>query len=550
LPPPAQLPRGFSPEGLAFSFLAAIATVMAAGYALDLAGLPMRSPVLAIVFAGALAVSGWRFSRDSTTSVESALVAGFIGAILVASGYMLWLAAPSLLPVTTGPDVVHHLQLIHLIQRTDRLAHDPSLQPYLLEMMNYTPGSHILAAAIGDWARVDALRVVQPIAAVLTGVKAGLVYLIAVRVSTPLRTAGVAALAAPVLAFVPAVYTLGSSFHFFFYAQVVSEAFAIGMLLAIVWWRRNRGRSPLAAFAACAVGVFLSWPVWLGPGVGVLIASLLLARVAWSERVTAATIALAPVTLVAAVHTLIHAEGGRILTASGAVTAPSLEVFGLVFLILAAIGVVLVGLRVRAAVPVVLFLLAALGQAAVLAVMAIRAGSTSFYLPFKMMYLVVFPAAILGAVALVWFADLIAARVRRMRMAAALAPVVVALMLAAGRVPPGKGRSPINEPSYAVGLWARDHVPPGCVDYFSSHWLTGYWLHLDVFGNPRDSVRMRAESFEFRDSVGKWIEGRGLPYAFVENLSDIPRELRSEMLPLHTVGSAALVRNARPSDCR
>ena len=75
--------------------------------------------------------------------------------------------------------------------------------------------------------------------------------------------------------------------------------------------------------------------------------------------------------------------------------------------------------------------------------------------------------------------------------------------------------------------------------------MTGYWLHLDVFGNPRDSDRMRAESFEFRDSVGKWLQGRGLPYGFVENLPDIPRELRPDMIPVHTVGPTALVRNAR-----
>jgi hypothetical protein len=59
--------------------------------------------------------------------------------IASAAGYLFWLASPSLLPVTDGPDVVHHLQLIHLIQRTHRLAHDPALAPYLLEMTSYTP---------------------------------------------------------------------------------------------------------------------------------------------------------------------------------------------------------------------------------------------------------------------------------------------------------------------------------------------------------------------------------------------------------------------------
>ena len=89
-------------------------------------------------------------------------------------------------------------------------------------------------------------------------------------------------------------------------------------------------------------------------------------------------------------------------------------------------------------------------------------------------------------------------------------------------------------------------MPPGCVDYFSRHWLTGYWLHLDVLGNPRLSDRIRAETFEFPDAVGKWIQGKGLPYAIVEDLAAIPRDARVDMIPLREFGAAALVRNARP----
>jgi len=187
--------------------------------------------------------------------------------------------------------------------------------------------------------------------------------------------------------------------------------------------------------------------------------------------------------------------------------------------------------------------------AAVLAVLTVRTGATGFYLPFKMMYLVVFPCAVLAAVALGWTVHAVAGRVPRLGRAVAVVPVVLALSFAAPRVPRVRQKSPINEPAYAAGLWAREHLPPACIDYFSKHWLTGYWMHLDVLGNPRASARMRAESFEFHDSAAKWLQGRGLPYGFVENLADIPRELRPEMVPVHTVGSAALVRNLRSAGC-
>ena len=151
--------------------------------------------------------------------------------------------------------------------------------------------------------------------------------------------------------------------------------------------------------------------------------------------------------------------------------------------------------RVRGGLPVVVFLAVALAQSLALAQLAMRPGATSLYLPFKMMYLAVFPGAVLGALVLIWFTDAAATDSQDARFR--------------GSGPRGRRRcarrrpraaraaeSPINAPSYAVGLWARANVPPACVDYFSTHWLTGYWLHLDVFGNPRDSDRMHAESFE------------------------------------------------------
>jgi hypothetical protein len=67
-----------------------------------------------------------------------------------------------------------------------------------------------------------------------------------------------------------------------------------------------------------------------------------------------------------------------------------------------------------------------------------------------------------------------------------------------------------------------------------------------VLGNPRLSDRMRAESFEFHDSVSKWIQGRGLPYAIVEDFAAVPRDARVDMIPLRRFGLAAVVRNARP----
>jgi hypothetical protein len=202
-------------------------------------------------------------------------------------------------------------------------------------------------------------------------------------------------------------------------------------------------------------------------------------------------------------------------------------------------------LRVRSVLPVAIFLAAVLLQASALAGLAVRAGTRGFYLPFKMMYLAVLPAAVLGGVALVVMAEYLSVRVPRVRAATVLLPLVVAVLLVAGRVPLVRQKAPMTLSAYRVGVWARDHARPDCVDYFTAHWLTGYWLHLDVLGNPRESDRMRVETFEFRDTVGKWLEGRGLQYGIVEDLDAIPHELRPDLAVQQSFPPFTFVRNLR-----
>ena len=45
---------------------------------------------------------------------------------------------------------------------------------------------------------------------------------------------------------------------------------------------------------------------------------------------------------------------------------------------------------------------------------------------------------------------------------------------------------------------------------------------------------MRVETFDFPDVVGKWIQGKGLPYAIVEDLDAVPRDARADMVTLRT----------------
>ena len=552
--------RRITPESFVAAFVVPASAVMAAGYVLDAIGLSMFPLLLAGVGMCA-AVAAFLVVREPSPAPAGSL-AGLGLVVAAALAYLVWLAWPSLLPVTDGPDVVHHLQLIHFIERTHRLVHDPGLRPYFGEMIEYTPGSHIAAAMTAEWLRVDPVRVLFAVTAAFAAVKAGVVYALALRAIGGVRGAALMALAAPVLLLVPSGYVLGAFFKFYFYAQVVSETFAMAMLLGVIGWMRTRERPCLWLASASGVGVVLSWPVWIVPaGVAVAAAIALSADVrreddapgavaparasrpallAWRARASAAAVVLGPCVAFAAWHAAAHPSGASILRSSGDVLRPSVAALGAGFVALAAAGFLL-GAASRLARPVAVLLAAAVLVAVALA----PAAAPGYYLPFKMVYLAVLPAAVLGAFALArpaaWMAS-----VPRIGVAAPIVPLVVAIVLSAGRYPLKRPSSPMTEPSLAAGLWARGTLPAACVDYFSRHWLTGYWLHLDVLGNARDSDRMRAETFEFHDTASRWIEGRGLPYAIVEDLSAIPHEARADMIPLREFPPAAVVKNSRP----
>jgi hypothetical protein len=327
---------------------------------------------------------------------------------------------------------------------------------------------------------------------------------------------------------------------------VVSEAFAIGMLVALVEWAESRASRHLAAAAWCGAGVVLCWPVWIVPCAAAVAVAALAAPIGWRQRAAAMAWMLGPAVTLASVHQLTHRGAASIVTSSGAVTAPSIAVFGAGFLVIAGAGAA-TAVREPAARIVLAFLAATLATAVALAALA---RFQSFYLPFKMLYLAVLPAAVLGALAMARLAGAISGRWPRARRLAVCAPLAVAALLVRGRAPVRPLHASLSIPAREVGLWARDRVPPACVDYFSRYWLTGYWLHLDVLGNPRLSDRMRAETFDFPDVAAKWIEGRGLPYAIVEDMTAIPHEIRPDMVTLYQNGSFVVVRNLRPAACR
>jgi hypothetical protein len=294
------------------SLTTALVAAVVASYLLDRLGVVIAPwPVLLVSLACGAATFGGRprplARHASGAALDLAGLAGIVLAVLTALG---WLAWPDLLPVGGGSDLTHHLQLIDFIERQGRLAHDAADAVLVGNMINYTPGSHLLAAMAGAWAGSDGLHAVYPVVAFSVALKAGLVFLIVLRMLR--RDAGAGrhlsdavrmaiATGSVCLLFLPYDYFIGSFSRFSFFAQVVSEMCAVAMWLALVLWDERPSPRAAALFGMAGVGVFLTWPVWIGPPILVLLALAATAgRPAPTTRLRFLAYALGPIAAVAA----------------------------------------------------------------------------------------------------------------------------------------------------------------------------------------------------------------------------------------------------------
>jgi hypothetical protein len=309
--------------------------------------------------------------------------------VLGTFAWFLWLARPDFLPTGSGPDLAHHLALLEYIQRHWRLVHDVALSEYLGEMVDYTPGSHLLAVLTGAWFRSDALHAVYPTVAGTVALKAGLIFLIALRLlpRDGLRVAG--ATLAVILLFLARVHFVGSFTEQSYLAQVVSELFAVAMWWVLVVWDGHPSPGPMVCFALAGVAAFLSWPVWIGPPLVVLAALTLLHReLPPLQRLQQLAIAAIPIALVAAIHGSRHVGGFRMAGTGGFAIWPTPGLLGWWFIALAAAGL-LFCMAARQARTLTLLVAAIAVQAAALFGTAHSSGAAAPYLSLKMFYLAV-----------------------------------------------------------------------------------------------------------------------------------------------------------------
>ena len=518
-------------ESIALSGATPLVVAIVLPYFIDLAGFgiaPVASALAALAAACAVALLA-RPSRS--TPSDTAL---FVFTCIATLAFLVRLAGPSLLPSGSGPDLTHHLLLVDYVDRHQSLVHDPDAGRYLGEMAHYTPGLHLLSVIGGVASGVNGFFAVFPVVALSVALKFGFFALVLLRLFEDVPARLLAAAAGTALVFSLSPFTIQSFTHDSFLAQVVGELFAVVMWWALMVWDRAASRWTMAVFGAAGAAAFLTWPVWIGPlVVALLILVAAQKEVRAADRSRFAAIALAPIALVAAIHVYGRTDGLGLVATSGAVTQPSLTLLGWWLPALAGGGFAL-SLRHPRSRPLIALTVGLVLQAGALWLVARRGGATTPYMAIKMMCLAVYPIIAAAMLAVTTLA-------RTPRTMAIPAIVLVALSVSAA--------SRLSLPSpvvtrdlWAVGSWARENLPPACIDYLVGNEYAAYWLHLAVLGNPRAATRStQDDTYLTQPSISRWlVDDGGVPYA-IARPSTLPAEIRDRTRVLHRQGDASVI---------
>jgi hypothetical protein len=534
----------------------ALAAVVVAGVIAGRIGITISGPLLlAAALLGALprliALVRGRWA------LRGPELAATLIALVMAGGIGLELAWPSLLPLGLSVDAVHHYQLVNWIAEHGAFPPlDGAARGLMGEMVAYPPGLALVVIATAALTSRPPIDVLYPTVALLGGLSAALVTLLAVgSAARPSWRALPLALVGLLLLLAHRVYTLEAYTDQSYYAMVLG---VVLLLLAGGWLivepRLTRaGAAQLGLALAALVGVY---PLWVAiPGALALLV-LGLAAGRWRHKLLLGVLALGPAAGLALLDLPARLDVGQIVLAhQGLVALPSLPNLIPVLLALPCIPLVCAPFyrrMVAAGDPAVgrgrrLVGLAGLAAGALLALLLwARLGRSASYHGYKLLFVLTpLAAAIVGAGA-IRLGTIARLWPRRLALVA-----TVLLLAATGswRIIPPPAVQVLTPDAVAAARWITLNSPRDAKKTITIGAPAGplaYWLQVGLLGQRRDTADLAMRAFDSPPpSPEGWIVDEDLP-----NVAIVPQ---IDMLPpgatvLARVGSAVVLRRAPEFD--
>lgn len=474
------------------------------------------------------------------------LVVGAAASLAIALG--LWHAWPSLLPPGLSVDAVHHFQLISWLAEQKRLPPaDDDMAMLLGEMVAYPPGLHLLVVAAAAGSRQPLLAALYPTVALLGGLAAALVALLALAAGRARgEPAAGLSLVGVLLLLGCRTYSLEAYTDHSYYAMTLG---ALLVLLAAGWLVvPPRLHAPGAAQLGLALAALLAtYPLWWPAPALLAVAAL---RPRDRRRWTAGggpalllALALGPSLLLAAVDVPARLAVGRaVLAHEGLVATP--DAHRLLPLLFGALAAPLVW---RAAAGRRLILLAGLVAAQLTALtLAARLGLLAGYHGVKTLFLLLPLAAALAGAG----ATRLAAIRRPAPRLGATAGVLAAVVLAGDWQ--GLATRNLQVLTWDVAnaaAWLRAHDPAGAARAVPVGFPPGpaaYWVQVGLLGQRRDEAKAAQRAFTTAPPTpASWAVDEAQPrLAVVPAIDAAP----PGAAVVARAGAAAILRRDRPLD--
>ena len=410
---------------------------------------------------------------------------GFGAVVIGVWLYFVAASLPTLLPPTQSVDAVrHYLQALFSYPKGTLVSWYPA-------------GGAFVVATFSHWVGASPLRVLHPMAASFIALSAGAVYGTTCALLPPKRLSKVAALFAPALLFVPWSYFAGAiNWEQYFFAQVFAQFFVVAALWYIVTYAESSNWLFLVLLGAALLGVVAAYPYLVALPIAVFgfitlarFRSYLNRRGLIALAIFAALLILVAVALqqggILELKTFKIATEGDV--GEGGVTNPSLEnLGGPIFLLLALVGIPLAWRMGARGQTLLAFVVAWLVQLAALFVIQ-PILQISGYRVDKTFYILVYPLAILAALAPAWAINRWLARIENSprSLAAAFLTVIVIASVGVLAFRPPIAFSPFTESELETALWAKEHLDTYQISYLEPQTVRAYWL---AFGLWRENL--------------------------------------------------------------